>query len=152
MSSESGIFFTKMKENIIRNQELFDKLVSLIPQKYYKFEPEIVDLKFMKNMGQLAPKQEIKEKTKKAKKQKLDPELRKVEIENIEWEEIEIPNVKPMENSDAVVLKEKLQQRIQQLREQRGGTDPKSRQELLDKRKQKQDKRKNRKMTADTKV
>jgi phosphopantetheinyl transferase (holo-ACP synthase) len=151
----------ELKQRILRNQRLFDDLAALIPQKFYKMEEEVVIPKFMKNPKEIAPKQAIKEASKKAKKQRLDPDVFAPAIhEDEDMEEVEIPTVQPLENSDAVELKEKLQQRIQELRQKRGAADPKSRQELLEKRKQKQEKRKellkkqkeNRKMGLDTRV
>jgi phosphopantetheinyl transferase (holo-ACP synthase) len=152
---------TELKQRILRNQRLFDDVAALIPQKFYKMEEEVVVPKFMKNPKEIAPKQAIKEASKKAKKQRLDPEVYAPTVhEDEDMEEMDIPTVQPLENSDAVELKEKLQQRIQELRQKRGAADPKSRQELLEKRKQKQEKRKellkkqkeNRKMGLDTRV
>jgi hypothetical protein len=61
----------ELLSSIAKNQRLFDDLISYIPQKYYKTEADIHYNKYQKNKNEIAPKQSIKEQTKKAKKAKV---------------------------------------------------------------------------------
>ncbi|KAJ3318590.1 hypothetical protein HDV06_007172 [Boothiomyces sp. JEL0866] len=142
-------------EQIIHNQKQFDNLIQLIPPKYY-FPIEHLDDqggKYGQNKKQKAPKQAIKDATKKAKKQKLDPES-KTTIE-IQQEKEQTSNFQPMANLNPVELTEKLKMRIAELRNQRGVTEKIDRKELLEKRRlkkqeKKQKRKENRKSTSDT--
>ncbi|KAJ3252931.1 hypothetical protein HK103_001077 [Boothiomyces macroporosus] len=142
-------------EQIIQNQKQFDHLIQLIPPKYY-FPIEHLDDqggKYGQNKKQKAPKQAIKDATKKAKKQKLDPES-KTTVE-IQQEKEQTMNFQPMANLNPVELKEKLKMRIEELRNQRGVTEKIDRKELLEKRRlkkqeKKQKRKETRKSTSDT--
>lgn len=64
-----------LSERLTKDVQIFDDLLRLIPAKIYVVDKsEQSDSKFQHNKRKKAPKQEIKEATKKAKKAKLDPE------------------------------------------------------------------------------
>ncbi|KAI0772890.1 surfeit locus protein 6-domain-containing protein [Trametes elegans] len=77
-----------LQESLERHNEAFESLLKLIPAKYYLVQDdadEQLASKYMKNSKkQKAPKQAIKEASKKAKKEKLDPANNKtiLEIQN----------------------------------------------------------------------
>jgi hypothetical protein len=128
--------------------------VNLIPSKFYNFNNnENINGKFDYNKKGKAPKQQIKEASKKAKRDKFnaDSNDENVANENIHSsEDEESVEIQPMQVSNAVQLKQKLQSRIEELRAARGATrNGKSRKEMVEKRKQKIKKRK---MTNDTLV
>ncbi|KAF9361728.1 hypothetical protein BGX34_006971, partial [Mortierella sp. NVP85] len=67
-------------ERIKAHENSFDSLLKLIPAQYYitkELSEEEQNSKYQHNKKRNAPKQEIKERTKKAKKAKLDPENNK---------------------------------------------------------------------------
>ncbi|KAI9004883.1 60S ribosome biogenesis protein Rrp14-domain-containing protein [Phycomyces nitens] len=68
-----------LPERMTAHAQLFDSLLHLIPAKFYVTEKndDPTGSKFMHNKRKKAPKQVIKEATKKAKKAKLDPENKK---------------------------------------------------------------------------
>ncbi|KAF9570446.1 surfeit locus protein [Mortierella alpina] len=69
-----------MQDRIKEHGGAFDSLLKLIPAQYYitkELSEEEQDSKYQHNKKRSAPKQEIKERTKKAKKAKLDPENNK---------------------------------------------------------------------------
>lgn len=65
-----------LSERLEKDVQIFDNLLKLIPTKFYVMDKseQIGDSKFQHNKRKKAPKQAIKEATKKAKKAKLDPE------------------------------------------------------------------------------
>ncbi|KAJ3348070.1 hypothetical protein HDU91_006636, partial [Kappamyces sp. JEL0680] len=132
---------------------------------------------FLKNKHQKAPKQAIKEASKKAKKLKLDPQTAQTVVdlqqeqaqkqsENADDSETNaaVPVVPMQDPGNASDLKQRLAARIEELRQKRAGSgagaEPKSRQELLERRRLKKLDRKkallkkkdSRKMGVDTKV
>ncbi|KAF9902889.1 surfeit locus protein [Lobosporangium transversale] len=69
-----------LEERIKEHGSSFDSLLKLIPAQYYitkELSEEEQNSKYQHNKKRNAPKQEIKERTKKAKKAKLDPENNK---------------------------------------------------------------------------
>ncbi|KAI8598143.1 surfeit locus protein 6-domain-containing protein [Dissophora ornata] len=69
-----------LEERIKAHGSSFDSLLKLIPAQYYitkELTEEEQNSKYQHNKKRSAPKQEIKERTKKAKKAKLDPENNK---------------------------------------------------------------------------
>ncbi|KAI8989106.1 surfeit locus protein 6-domain-containing protein [Trametes punicea] len=74
-----------LQESLERHNEAFESLLRLIPAKYYLVQDDADDQiasKYMKNSKkQKAPKQAIKEASKKAKKEKLDPANNKTVLE-----------------------------------------------------------------------
>ncbi|KAF9960154.1 hypothetical protein BGZ72_007841 [Mortierella alpina] len=69
-----------LEERIKNHSNSFDSLLKLIPAQYYitkELTEEEQNSKYQHNKKRNAPKQEIKERTKKAKKAKLDPENNK---------------------------------------------------------------------------
>ncbi|KAJ3177667.1 surfeit locus protein [Gaertneriomyces sp. JEL0708] len=163
-----------LKGRLTEHRRTFDVLIELIPPKYY-FPKEEDDQsgKFMHNKKNNAPKQVIKEATKKAKKAKLDPANAK-SVLDIQQEQLlaekeqkgdaadEPDNgdtsdgshaddeiaFQPLPSGSITELKEKLQNRIQELRAKRKApaeeetSAPKSRQEILEKRAKKKRERK----------
>ncbi|KAI8366685.1 surfeit locus protein 6-domain-containing protein [Radiomyces spectabilis] len=97
---------TRMTEHA----QLFDGLLHLIPAKFYITEKNdaLNESKFMHNKRKKAPKQAIKESTKKAKKAKLDPEndqsittLQKEKAEKLEKEKEEQEAVADTDNDES---------------------------------------------------
>ena len=137
-----------MNLSIAHHESKFNHFISLIPQKYYlPMETDSISHKYMHNKKQLAPKQEIKEATKKAKKLKLEPKesLNNDEIKNdLASVELESPSLQveftPMPHMSSIVeLKSKLQSKLNELKSKRSNgnskeSTPKSRQEILEKR------------------
>ncbi|KAF9956150.1 surfeit locus protein [Mortierella alpina] len=69
-----------LEDRIKEHGSAFDSLLKLIPAQYYitkELSEEEQNSKYQHNKKRSAPKQEIKERTKKAKKAKLDPENNK---------------------------------------------------------------------------
>ncbi|KAI1297118.1 surfeit locus protein [Mortierella claussenii] len=69
-----------LEERIKEHGKSFDSLLKLIPAQYYitkELSEEEQNSKYQHNKKRSAPKQEVKERTKKAKKAKLDPENNK---------------------------------------------------------------------------
>ncbi|GAX85504.1 hypothetical protein CEUSTIGMA_g12920.t1 [Chlamydomonas eustigma] len=113
--------------------QFFNRLVELIPAKYYSNDEDVVNLQFMKKADRLAAKKEFKEKRKQNKLAKLST----VEANSVEDKpaETEIPSTSgslrpdakqvapllniPTENTTRDELHEKLQLRLQALRQQR---------------------------------
>lgn len=63
-----------LAERLSRDVQIFDNLLKLIPAKFYVMEKnDDAAGKFQHNKRKKAPKQAIKDRTKKAKKAKLDP-------------------------------------------------------------------------------
>ncbi|KIM24901.1 hypothetical protein M408DRAFT_331564 [Serendipita vermifera MAFF 305830] len=68
----------ELRESLERHNTAFENLLRLIPAKYYIVNEEQDDSKYQKNKKrQKAPKQEVKEASKKARKAKLDPDNQK---------------------------------------------------------------------------
>lgn len=64
-----------LSERLAKDVHIFDNLLKLIPAKFYVMDKnDHIDSKFQHNKRKKAPKQAIKEATKKAKKAKLDPD------------------------------------------------------------------------------
>ncbi|KAI0827371.1 surfeit locus protein 6-domain-containing protein [Trametes gibbosa] len=74
-----------LQESLEKHNEAFESLLKLIPAKYYLVPDDVDDelaSKYMKNSKKhKAPKQAIKEASKKAKKEKLDPANNKTVLE-----------------------------------------------------------------------
>ncbi|ORY04185.1 SURF6-domain-containing protein [Basidiobolus meristosporus CBS 931.73] len=70
-----------LEDRLQEYSQAFDSLLSLIPSKYYISEDSQENTKYQHNKNKRAPRQEIKERTKKAKKAKLDPENHKSVVE-----------------------------------------------------------------------
>ncbi|KAK9696552.1 hypothetical protein K7432_012410 [Basidiobolus ranarum] len=70
-----------LEDRLQEYSQAFDSLLSLIPSKYYISEDSQENTKYQHNKNKRAPRQEIKERTKKAKKAKLDPENHKSILE-----------------------------------------------------------------------
>ena len=64
-----------LSERLGRDVQIFDSLLKLIPAKFYVMDKteEMNNSKFQHNKRKKAPKQAVKDATKKAKKAKLDP-------------------------------------------------------------------------------
>lgn len=63
-----------LSERLTRDVQIFDNLLKLIPAKFYVMDKsDDASGKFQHNKRKKAPKQAIKDRTKKAKKAKLDP-------------------------------------------------------------------------------
>lgn len=63
-----------LSERLMQDVQIFDDLLKLIPAKFYVMDKsEEANGKFQHNKRKKAPKQAIKDATKKAKKAKLDP-------------------------------------------------------------------------------
>ncbi|KAJ3112215.1 surfeit locus protein [Phlyctochytrium bullatum] len=116
-------------------QKSFDDLISMIPLKYYMAtEDDFVPNKFVHNKKNKAPKQEIKEASRRAKKAKLDPEAQ-VTLAQIQTEKASkkpvpsdtasglhasngpaVNGAKPLSITE---LRDKLKQKIEELRTRR---------------------------------
>ncbi|GAA5816647.1 hypothetical protein MFLAVUS_010177 [Mucor flavus] len=193
-----------LSDRLSRDVQIFDSLLKLIPAKFYVMDKtEDPHGKFQHNKRKKAPKQAIKDATKKAKKAKLDPnniksiaelqeekakqleeqedeeeeeeeqsesesepesdveEEEKMEIDtgafsgladddksvSVEPTTEEAVNVQPMEKSDIDQLRNRLHQRISQLREKRNApgantANPRSRDDILAARNKKKEDRK----------
>ncbi|KND04324.1 uncharacterized protein SPPG_00054 [Spizellomyces punctatus DAOM BR117] len=150
-----------LQERLAEHRKCFDSLVELIPAKYYLARDDDAPTgKYMHNKKNKAPKQVVKEATKKAKKAKLDPENVKsvldIQTETLATSEAaqedggepasaddvdHMEGLAPLPTGSIVELQEKLKSRIQELRTKRkaptgtvDGEAPKSRQEILEKR------------------
>ncbi|KAG1148052.1 hypothetical protein G6F37_000750 [Rhizopus arrhizus] len=181
-----------LSNRLTKDVEIFDHLLRLIPAKYYVMDKneQSGDSKFQHNKRKKAPKQAIKEATKKAKKAKLDPdnvktimEVQEEKAQQLEQEKeekkdeededesMEIDSnafsglddsesiateststsiqepVKPMEKSDITQLRNRLHERINQLRQKRNApgantANPRSRDDILAARNKKKEDRK----------
>ncbi|KAF5366140.1 hypothetical protein D9757_010951 [Collybiopsis confluens] len=79
-----------LTSSLERHNDTFENLLKLIPAKYYFVQEEQLASKFQKNTKkQKAPKQAIKEASKKAKRDKLDPANQKtildIQNESVKW-------------------------------------------------------------------
>lgn len=133
----------------------FDSLVQLIPPKFYFQIEHPTEDKFTKNKAQKAPKQNTKETSKRGMKaSRLDPSNTVLGIQSEKV--LRNPVHERVESvvKDPLDLKVRLARRIQELKDARGA--PKSKQELLQKRATKREKKvkkkDSRKMILDTKV
>ncbi|KAF9434243.1 hypothetical protein BGZ76_008333 [Entomortierella beljakovae] len=91
-----------LEERIKAHESSFDSLLKLIPAQYYitkELTEEEQNSKYQHNKKRNAPKQEIKERTKKAKKAKLDPENNK-SIMDIQSEMAQAGNNSDEEDED----------------------------------------------------
>ncbi|CAO0803144.1 unnamed protein product [Mucor circinelloides] len=197
-----------LSDRLMHDVQIFDDLLKLIPAKFYVMDKsEEANGKFQHNKRKKAPKQAIKEATKKAKKAKLDPsnaksiaevqqekakqlaeqEQNKSDVESADEddedeeagndddepqeEKMEIDsgafsglddnesittesttsqepvNVQPMEKSDITQLRNRLNERINQLRQKRNApganaANPRSREDILAARNKKKEDRK----------
>ncbi|KAI8824517.1 surfeit locus protein 6-domain-containing protein [Fimicolochytrium jonesii] len=134
-----------LQTRLAEHKKCFDSLVELIPPKYYFQQNLDADLnnRFMHNKKGKAPKQAVKDATKKAKKQKLDPESSKTVLE-VQSEQLKAANeevstqahtaeataeepaelasgLKPLPAGSIVELQAKLKSRIEELRAKRNG-------------------------------
>ncbi|XP_046848802.1 ribosomal RNA-processing protein 14-C-like [Xenia sp. Carnegie-2017] len=115
----------ELRERLLSHSTCFNSLLGLIPAKYYfPDNEEEKSNKFYKNKGHKAPKQAVKEATKKAKLNRLHPKQHKT------VPEIQEENSRPKENghifsvedvscSNLGDLHSKLQARIELLRKKR---------------------------------
>ena len=123
MADEDGLEI--LRERLIAHSSCFNSLLELVPPKYYFADNEGEQgSKFFKNKKKKAPKQSIKEATKKAKLAKLDPSKQKSVIElqtelNSEPRLEGYKSVEDVECSDIVDLRTKLHQRIESLQKKR---------------------------------
>ncbi|KAI8335272.1 surfeit locus protein 6-domain-containing protein [Choanephora cucurbitarum] len=185
-----------LSERLQHDAQIFDDLLRLIPAKFYVMDKgdDAINSKFQHNKRKKAPKQAIKDATKKAKKAKLDPENAKsitqvqeekakqlkeessdddesddqqddeasVEDEKMEVdsgafsglddqpaaEKVQEPvHVQPMEKGDIDQLRNRLHERINQLRKKRNApgsspSSPRSREDILAARNKKKEDRK----------
>ncbi|KAJ3327975.1 hypothetical protein HDU76_010815 [Blyttiomyces sp. JEL0837] len=165
-----------LKERLSRYQKSFDALLELIPANYYlPVDAEEQHNRFMHNKKNKAPKQAIKDATKKAKKNKFDVENQKTVGERLIERSQELNAAReadqasssqkftPMNSGASIAeLKERLNKKIAAIREKSGFsgktlvteggdsiTASRSRQEILEKRlkrkKEKKDKMKKKK-------
>lgn len=73
---------SELEKRLKEHSAYFNSLVKLVPAKFYLPDDEEEKFnKFHKNRGKSAPKQEVKEASKKAKKRRLDPTLPKTVVE-----------------------------------------------------------------------
>ncbi|KAI8925227.1 surfeit locus protein 6-domain-containing protein [Entophlyctis helioformis] len=132
-----------LKERLLEHQSAFDALVELIPPKHYFVKDndneDYQGGRFGHNKKNKAPKQVIKEATKKAKKLKLDPDAPKSvtdiqaamakasrdeddeEGEGDGMEEEEEKEAKPVSTVSGEELQSRLKRRIAELRARRSG-------------------------------
>ncbi|KAI9105959.1 surfeit locus protein 6-domain-containing protein [Phlyctochytrium arcticum] len=151
----------QLQGRLQRTQTCFDSLVQLIPAKYYK-QQETEDFgKFQHNKKNKAPKQLVKEATKRAKRAKYDPESATKASDDVEAvpDQPIVPlerlhgnsnnclalaaisefSTEPNTSTGSILeLREKLQTRIRELQAKRNVEGnvvmPQSRQEILEKR------------------
>ena len=136
--------------SILQTQQEISKLVSLIPSKYYyfrHFEEDLIGQKKPNNapsshkrkaLEAAAARQVSAASSASLEGNITDNTTKSISNANVQEIKEESLTIQPMKNSNAVDLKLKLQSRINELRNQRLGSDPKSKQELLEKRKSKQ--------------
>ena len=126
---------SEIEQRLAENSAYFDSLVELIPAKYYfPDNEEEKHGKFYKNRGQKAPKQALKEASKKAKRSRLDPSQQKSVLElqqeddykqisestKTNTEEIEPSfSVEKVKSTGLDDLRSRLHQRIENLRGKR---------------------------------
>ncbi|RKO83083.1 surfeit locus protein 6-domain-containing protein, partial [Blyttiomyces helicus] len=131
-----------LQERLAEHKKCFDSLIELIPAKYYFSTPdEAPTNRYAHNKKNKAPKQVIKEATKRAKKAKLDPANAKsvldIQAESLaktttaddsdaepdaEPESEAEPKpvtLRPLPSGSVVELKEKLKRRMEELRAKR---------------------------------
>ncbi|KAJ3179221.1 surfeit locus protein [Gaertneriomyces sp. JEL0708] len=168
-----GYSFDGLRDRIADHRKMIDALIELIPPKhYFPNKDEDQSGKYMHNKKNKAPKQVIKESTKKAKKAKLDPdnaksvldmqeeELRAVNTQNeshggdvvtgdktVVSEEKEELAFEPLPSGSIIELRQKLQTRLQELQAKRKApadeeNTPRNRQDIIDKRAKKKRERK----------
>ncbi|KAL3154963.1 hypothetical protein ABBQ38_011491 [Trebouxia sp. C0009 RCD-2024] len=140
--------------DLSENVKFFDRLVDLVPAKYYHpSDQEVLNTKFLKKNAKAAAKQVMKEQYKQNKRAKLNPDTAKTSLQ-IQQQQVEgLRQSDPGEVDDAAepaesqpvqehpvkklnlpaggtpshtTLQEKLQQRLQELREQRHADEDKS--------------------------
>ena len=150
-----------LEERLKKHSECFSSMVELIPPRIYCLtdtEHNPTDGKYFHNKKRKAPKQEVKEATKKAKKLKLDPEnqksveeLRKEvlkrEDSSVEDGEKEVKSkfsVEGVRSASLSELRERLQKKIEEFRQKRGTKD-----EQLEVKDQKREQRNKKKKAKD---
>lgn len=135
--------------DLSENAKFFDRLVDLVPAKYYHpSDQELLNTKFLKKNAQAAAKQLMKEQYKQNKRAKLNPDTAKTSLQIQQQQVEELRESDSSEEDDAArpaqehrpepvrtlnlaaggtpshtTLQEKLQQRLQTLREQRHADD-----------------------------
>lgn len=133
MADEEDV--SEIRQRLAENSAYFDSLVKLIPAKYYfPDNEEEKQMKFYKNRGQKAPKQALKENSKKAKRARLDPSqqksvldlqqesetTKKGDSEILAKKEFERPfSVENVKSADLGDLRSRLHQKIELLRGKR---------------------------------
>ncbi|KAI8910208.1 surfeit locus protein 6-domain-containing protein [Gorgonomyces haynaldii] len=134
-----------LAERLSSHSEVFDNLVKSIPPRFYLPQEQEINVRYMHNKRQKAPKQEVKEKSKKAKKLKLDPAEPKnvVDMQATQPE----PQRVNTQTVTAAELQQRLKNKLEELRKTTGV--PKSRGEMIEKR-QKQEKKHQKKRKPDT--
>ncbi|KAH6560244.1 hypothetical protein BASA62_000213 [Batrachochytrium salamandrivorans] len=143
-----------LKDRLLDHHRCFETLVGLIAPVHYFPSKELDEDTYQggrygHNKKNKAPKQTIKEATKKAKRAKLDPNAPKT-VSEIQHEMT--LHTQPMAAATAIELKDRLQKRIEELRAKRNifqvnddsasPSAPKTRQDIIEKRKQKKQQRK----------
>ncbi|KAI9011546.1 60S ribosome biogenesis protein Rrp14-domain-containing protein [Gaertneriomyces semiglobifer] len=152
-----------LRDHITDHRKMFDALIELIPPKHYfpNKDDEDQSGKYMHNKKNKAPKQVIKESTKKAKKAKLDPDNAK-SVLDMQDEELRAANkqneshggdvvtgdktvalkeraFEPLPSGSITELRQKLQTRLQELQAKRKAPAveenfPSNRQDIIDRR------------------
>ena len=70
------------KSELIQNAKFFDRLVDLVPAKYYHpSDQELVNTKYLKKNAKAAAKQAMKEQYKQNKRAKLDPDTAQTSLQ-----------------------------------------------------------------------
>jgi len=70
------------KSELIQNAKFFDRLVDLVPAKYYHpSDQELVNTKYLKKIAKAAAKQAMKEQYKQNKRAKLDPDTAQTSLQ-----------------------------------------------------------------------
>ncbi|KAJ3169766.1 surfeit locus protein [Irineochytrium annulatum] len=125
-----------VSDRLLRFEKSFEALIDMIPTKYYLPQEDNDETynKFAYNKKNKAPKQAIKEATKKAKKLKFDPEAHK-SVSEIQSEQMiaeaatkthtkpnaDLSNIKPLPSGSIVEIREKYQARMASFAAKRNG-------------------------------
>ncbi|KAI8072769.1 surfeit locus protein 6-domain-containing protein [Gongronella butleri] len=93
-----------LSDRISAHADAFEAMLNLIPVKFYITDPEAnaQNSRFMVNKRKLAPKQAIKENTKKAKKAKFDPDSQRT-VADIQREQVEKQAEENEEDEQSVI-------------------------------------------------
>ena len=135
-------------DNLVKHQECIEALVAMIPAKHYLTQQQQDPSQYVYNKKNKAPKQLVKEASKKAKRFNLDPDQAKT-VAAIQAEQLTTITPPTTPNNNALAstyteLQERVRNRIMAERAKRccDAEQPMSRQDIIEKRKEKKQQRK----------